>query len=183
MEAVQVFQFGSLEELVLLMKKNWEKKKGRKKTRKKERENGSRADEQRKLANMFVVRILFLLLSYQLSSYQLLSYWFCYPSSSDRIALSFLRTVKIKKKRVRKRTNEQSSSVQFSPVQFNSRWYLCAWKSPPRLIEVSPALPLKWFQRPSDWQGPLSFFQGRLPSAASWANRAEKDGVGRGRAS
>ena len=108
---------------------------------------------------------------------------FHYPSSPARIFLSFLRTVKRKrKKRVRKRTNEQSSSVQFSSVQFKMV-SMCSEKpicTPPHLVEVSPTLPLKWFQCPSDWQGPLSSFQGRLPSAASEQKKSRKRWGGEG---
>ena len=37
---------------------------------------------------------------------------------------------------------------------FSSRWYLCTWKSPSCLSEVSPKLPLKQFHCLSDWQLP-----------------------------
>ena len=50
-------------------------------------------------------------------------------------------------------------------VQFSSRWYLCARKSPyaPHPVsEVSPTSPLKWFQCSYDWRWPSLVLQGRV---------------------
>ena len=61
------------------------------------------------------------------------------------------------------------SSIQFKMVSMRSEKSikLCA---PPRLSEVSPTLPLKRFQCPSDWRWPSSF-QGRSSSASSFVER------------
>ena len=138
--------------------------------------SGGRADEQRQLANVFAVRIVSCSC---LTGFHLIS--FCLIGFVTHLPLSgffYVFPQNRKKKRGRKRTKrtEQFSSVQLKVVSVCSEKPICA---PPHLLEVSPTSPLKWFQRPSDWQeGPLTSFQGRLPSAASWVNRAEKDGGG-----
>ena len=54
---------------------------------------------------------------------------------------------------------QQPHTEQSRSDQFSSRWYLCTQKSPYafhpiwHLSEVSPILPLKWFQW-SDWRWP-----------------------------
>ena len=94
MVAVQVFQlsiwlFGGIS---LAFEKNQEKKK-RKKEKTKTTHNGSRADEQRKLANLFVVRILFLLLpAFILSAFIFIG--FVTHLLLSGFFVSFLRTIK-----------------------------------------------------------------------------------------
>ena len=57
--------------------------------------------------------------------------------------------------------NMKTCHIQFSSVQFSSRWYLCALRNqkniraPPGLSKVSPTLPLKKFQCSSDWRWPF----------------------------
>ena len=55
--------------------------------------------------------------------------------------------------------------VQFKMVSMCLEKPIC---TPPCLSEVSPALPLKRFQCSSDYDGPLSSFQGRSSSASSF---------------
>ena len=61
--------------------------------------------------------------------------------------------------------------AQFSSVQFSSRWYLCAWKSPYALHPICQKFPQHRLWNDSNvWlidDGPLSSFQGRLSSISS----------------
>ena len=58
-----------------------------------------------------------------------------------------------------------------SSVQFSSKWYLCAWKSPYALHPISQKFPQhRLWNDSSVWlidDGPLSSFQGRLSSISS----------------
>ena len=60
----------------------------------------------------------------------------------------------------------------FSSVQFSSRWYLCAWKSPYALHPVSQMFPQRCLRNSSNVRltddGPLSSFQRRSSSASSF---------------
>ena len=62
-----------------------------------------------------------------------------------------------------------------SSVQFSSRWYLCAQKSPscapPHLSEVSPTLPVKRFQCSSDWRRPCLVPHRALPLSMPFSSR------------
>ena len=68
--------------------------------------------------------------------------------------------------------NTEQAAVQFSSVQFSSRWYLCTWKSPYVLHPVSEKFPQsRLWDRYNVWlidDGPLQSFQGRLSSASSF---------------
>ena len=59
-----------------------------------------------------------------------------------------------------------------SAVQFSSRWYLCAWKSPYVLRLVSQKFPQRCLWNSSNIclvdDGPLSSFQGRSSSTSSF---------------
>ena len=59
-----------------------------------------------------------------------------------------------------------------SAVQFSSRWYLCAWKSPYVLRLVSQKFPQRCLWNSSNIRlvddGPLSSFQGRSSSTSSF---------------
>ena len=57
------------------------------------------------------------------------------------------------------------SSVQFKMVSMCSEKPICA---PPRLSEVFPPSPFKWFQSSTTDNGPLSSFQGKSSSASSF---------------
>ena len=64
-----------------------------------------------------------------------------------------------------------SSLLKWKPIQFSSRWYLCARKSPYALHPVSQKFPHRCLWNGSAVRliddGPLSSFQGRSSSASS----------------
>ena len=64
---------------------------------------------------------------------------------------------------------EETASIT---VQFSSRWYLCAPKSPYALHPVSQKFPQRWLSNSSSVRliddGPLSSLQGRSSSASSF---------------
>ena len=67
---------------------------------------------------------------------------------------------------------QSSGALQSSSVQFSSRWYLCARKSPHALHPISQTFPQRCLWNGSNVRltddGPLSSFQGRSSSASSF---------------
>ena len=75
----------------------------------------------------------------------------------------------------------QNASEQNSSVQFSSKWYLCARKSPYALRPVSQNFPQRCFWDGSNVRlsddGPLSSFQGKSSSASSFRLRKQNYNV------